>query len=121
MITQEPDRRGRAGPARYQRWRDLLLSRLQAQPGRLPTGFSVHGIAAGLHVLISLPAGGPTEQQVLHTATADEVGVGHLGDRWHAPGDHPQGIIVGYGTPSEHTYPAAVDALTHVLRITHRA
>ncbi|MEU6723082.1 PLP-dependent aminotransferase family protein [Nonomuraea wenchangensis] len=115
------DRHVRAGRLRYRRRRDLLLARLHAQPGRLPTDFSVHGIAAGLHVLISLPPGGPTEQQVLHTAAAHEVGVGHLGDRWHAPGDHPQGIIVGYGTPSERAYPAAVDALAHVLRITHRA
>ncbi|WP_433375120.1 PLP-dependent aminotransferase family protein [Streptosporangium sp. CA-115845] len=114
------DRHVRACRLRYQRRRDLLLTRLQAPPGRLPPGFSVHGIAAGLHILISLPAGGPTEQQVLHTAAADGVGVGHLGDRWHAPGDHPQGIIVGYGTPSEHAYPAAVDALAHVLHTTCR-
>ncbi|WP_327048342.1 PLP-dependent aminotransferase family protein [Microbispora sp. NBC_01189] len=112
------DRHVRSCRLRYQRRRDLLLTRLRDRKGLLPPTFSVHGIAAGLHVLISLPSEGPTEQDVLHTAAANEVGVGHLGDRWHAPGDRPQGIIVGYGTPSEHAYPAAVDALAHVLRTT---
>jgi GntR family transcriptional regulator/MocR family aminotransferase len=106
------DRHIRACRARYRRRRDLLLTRLR------PAGLPVHGIAAGLHVLISLPPGGPAEQEVLRTAAACDVGVGHLGDRWHTPGDHhPQGIIVGYGTPNAHAYPAAIDALTHVLRV----
>ncbi|TCO54936.1 hypothetical protein [Actinocrispum wychmicini] len=42
--------------------------------------------------------------------------LGHLGDRWHPPGDHPQGIIVGYGTPPEHGYAATLDVFAHVLR-----
>ena len=31
------------------------------------------------------------------------------------PGDHPQGLIVGYGTPSESRYPAALDVLARLL------
>lgn len=110
------DRHVRACRLRYKRRRDLLLSRLRSRP-RSPSGFSIHGVAAGLHVLISLPAGGPTEQDVLNAAAAQEVAVGRLGDRWHTPGDHPHGIIVGYGTPNEHAYPASLDALMHVLDV----
>ena len=42
--------------------------------------------------------------------------MGYLGDRWHVPGDHAQGLIVGYGAPAEHAYAGALDALTRVLR-----
>lgn len=102
---------------RYRRRRDLLLTRLR--PDLSPSGFSIGGIAAGLHALIGLPAGGPTERDVLRAAAAHDLALGYLGDRWHEPGDHPQGIIVGYGTPYEHAYPAALDALANVLRTVH--
>jgi GntR family transcriptional regulator/MocR family aminotransferase len=45
-----------------------------------------------------------------------------LGTHWHAgPGlwrnpDRPQALIVGYGTPPESAYPAALDILARVLR-----
>ena len=41
--------------------------------------------------------------------------MGHLGNHWHHPGGRPQGIIVGYGTPHERAYEAAVDALVETL------
>ena len=31
------------------------------------------------------------------------------------PGGHPQAVIVGYGTPPEPAYPAALEALATVL------
>ena len=76
----------------------------------------MYGIAAGLHTLISLPAGGPDENQILTRAAAHGLAVGDLATHWHTPGDHPQGLIVGYGTPSEGTYPAALDTLARALR-----
>ncbi|MFF5264974.1 PLP-dependent aminotransferase family protein [Actinomadura viridis] len=108
------DRHIRACRLRYKRRRDLLLARLRSR-SRPPSGLAVHGIAAGLHALIGLPSGGPTEQDVLDAAAARDVALGRLGDRWHEPGDRPQGVIVGFGTPNEHAYPAALDALTRVL------
>ena len=79
--------------------------------------FTMHGIAAGLHTLISLPRSGPTEQELLSAAAAHDLAIGHLGDRWHSPGHHPQGLIIGYGTPPDHAYPAALGALTQVLEM----
>ena len=76
----------------------------------------MHGIAAGLHALITLPATAPGEQQILDHAAAHGLALGDLTSHWHAPGDHPPGIIVGYGTPSEGAYPAALDVLVRVLR-----
>ncbi|MFG2004083.1 PLP-dependent aminotransferase family protein [Spirillospora sp. NPDC048911] len=110
------DRHVRACRLRYRRRRDLLLARLRPLTDGLPPGLTVHGIAAGLHVLIRMPDGGPTEGDVLREAAAHEVAIGRLADRWHAPGDHPQGIIVGYGTPPGNAYSAALDALHDTLR-----
>lgn len=114
VASHAYDRHVRACRLRYQRRRNLLLNRLSSRP-RWPSDYPVHGIAAGLHALIGLPADGLTEEDVLDAAAAREVAVGRLGDRWHVPGDHPRGILVGFGTPSDHAYPAAVDALSRVL------
>jgi len=102
------DRHVRACRLRYRRRRDLLVQ-------RLPWA-DLGGIAAGLHVMIGLPAGGPSEEDVLRRAAAHGLALGELGSHWHSPGDHPQGLVVGYGTPREGAYPAALDTLARVLR-----
>ncbi|GAA1866017.1 MocR-like pyridoxine biosynthesis transcription factor PdxR [Asanoa iriomotensis] len=109
LITSHGyDRHVRAARSRYRARRDLLLSRLRGEP--------VRGVAAGLHALVPLPPGGPRESDVLASAARHGLALGDLGSHWHAPGDHPQGLIVGYGTPSESRYPAALDVLARVLR-----
>jgi len=71
--------------------------------------------------LISLPGSGPDEDEMLARAASRSIAVGNLGAYWHGDqhGDGPrmQGLIVGYGTPTERRYPAALDALAHVLGI----
>jgi GntR family transcriptional regulator/MocR family aminotransferase len=56
---------------------------------------------------------------VLRAAAAQGLTVGTLGGHWHAPDvpGRPQGLVVGYGTPGEGGYPAALDALVRALRI----
>ncbi|GAA5184750.1 PLP-dependent aminotransferase family protein [Rugosimonospora acidiphila] len=112
IASHAYDRHLRACRLRYRRRRDLLLARLAE--GR-SAGYAITGIAAGLHALIGLPAGGPTEPEVLARAAAYGVAVDGLANEFHSPGDHRPGIIVGYGTPPEHAYPAALDALARVL------
>jgi GntR family transcriptional regulator/MocR family aminotransferase len=113
ITSHDYDRHIRAGRLRYRRRRDLLVHRLGPRSGRR---FTVHGIAAGLHAMISLPDTGPSEQDVLMAAAAHGLALGELGSHWHAPGTRAAGLIVGYGTPSEGAYPAAVDTLARVLR-----
>ncbi|MEV4620350.1 PLP-dependent aminotransferase family protein [Asanoa sp. NPDC049573] len=110
MITSHAyDRHVRAARARYRSRRDLLLARLRDAP--------VDGIAAGLHALVSLPPGGPREADVLAEAGRRGLALGDLASHWHAPADdHPQGVIVGYGTPGESGYPAALDVFARTLR-----
>ncbi len=137
FITEHAyDRHIRAGRLRYRRRRDALLTRLNAITATRPTelrardtavgrpgdtaggrsgGFSVHGIAAGLHALIRLPDGGPDEATLLARAADRGLLLGGLAGNWHVPGGHPQGLVVGYGTPSESAYPAALDALATLL------
>lgn len=107
------DRHIRAARLRCQRRRDLLLTALGSV--RRP-GLAVEGIAAGLHALVRLPVDGPTEREVLQRAAVRRLVVGHLGSHWHQPGDHPQGLVVGYGAPSEGRFPAALAALVDTLR-----
>ncbi|MBY8876895.1 MocR-like pyridoxine biosynthesis transcription factor PdxR [Actinacidiphila acidipaludis] len=103
------DRHVRAGRLRYRRRRDLLASRLAGR-------YAPSGIAAGLQALVRLGPGGPDEAEVRARAARAGLAVGTLGDHWHEPGPgRPQGLIVGYGTPGEGGYPAAVNALVGVL------
>jgi GntR family transcriptional regulator/MocR family aminotransferase len=117
------DRHVRSSRLRYRRRRDLLVARLRSH--------SLHGIAAGLHALVSLPANGPSELDVLRHATSYGLAVGDLGSHWlgssaaepsrPALPDRPQGLIVGYGTPSDSGFAAAIDTLARVLRTANRA
>ncbi len=138
IATHGYDRHVRSCRLRYRRRRDLLVARLRSH--------SLHGIAAGLHALVSLPAGGPSELDVLRHATSYGLAVGDLGSHWlgapttppteppttppttlptkpdrPTPSDRPQGLIVGYGTPSESGFAAALDTLARVLRTAKRA
>ena len=63
------DRHLRSVRARYRRRRDLLLGALsEAAPG-----LRARGIAAGLHVLVELPPGGPGEQELVERAAEREL------------------------------------------------
>ncbi|MEI5102752.1 PLP-dependent aminotransferase family protein [Streptomyces sp. PmtG] len=116
LITSHAyDRHIRTCRGRYRRRRDQLLAHLRALPGPSASHPAAHGVAAGLHVLLSLPDQGPTEDDLLALAAPRSLAMGQLAGRWHTPGDHPQGIIIGYGTPSESAYPAALATLTEVL------
>jgi GntR family transcriptional regulator/MocR family aminotransferase len=120
LTSHVYDRHVRACRLRYRRRRDLLLTRLDT----LSHGeaFRVHGIAAGLHALITIPAG-VAEDDVLDRAAREGVAIEGLAEHHHdqhPTPEHSPGIIVGYGTPSERAYPAALDALVRVLAAVRR-
>jgi GntR family transcriptional regulator/MocR family aminotransferase len=110
LITSHAyDRHIRSCRLHYRRRRDLLIERL----GRR---HRLHGIAAGLHALIRLPATGPGEDQVVQRAAAHGLAVGALRPHWHTPDrTTAQGLIVGYATPTTASYPAALDTLASAL------
>lgn len=106
------DRHVRAMRLRYRNRRDRLVAALA---GRVP-GARVTGIAAGLHVVVELPPG--TEEAALRAARREGVAVEGLARFRHpeSPDTGPDGLVVGYGTPPEHAFTAAVDALCRALR-----
>ena len=106
------DRHLRSVRARYRRRRDVLLGALsEAAPG-----LRARGIAAGLHALVELPPGGPGEQELVERAAERELALSGLAEmrRTAAPG--PPALVVGYATPPEHGYAAAVAVLAGLLK-----
>ncbi|MEU0245739.1 PLP-dependent aminotransferase family protein [Streptomyces sp. NPDC006235] len=105
------DRHLRATRLRYRRRRDALVDAVAA---RTP-GARVTGIAAGLHVLLRLPPG--TEQSVVQAAHWQGLAVHGLTRYRHAAAlaEPADALVVGYGTPPDHAWSGALDALCAVL------
>ncbi|MCV7226119.1 PLP-dependent aminotransferase family protein [Mycolicibacterium komossense] len=97
----------------YRRRRTVLIDRLTA----FAPAISVSGVPAGLHLLLTLPDG--TEHEVLRRAGEAGVGIAGLSRLRHplaAPTvPRPDGVVVNFGTPADHGFAAAVDALCAVL------
>jgi GntR family transcriptional regulator/MocR family aminotransferase len=110
IASHAYDRHLRACRLRYRRRRDQLVDRLA------PVA-AVTGIAAGLHALVRLPDAS-AEAQVVAAAARRGLAVGGLSGYWHAVAGtgQPAGLVVGFGTPAEGGYPAALDRLVSVLR-----
>ncbi|MEU6251636.1 PLP-dependent aminotransferase family protein [Streptomyces sp. NPDC047043] len=108
------DRHVRRMRQRYRSRRDRLVAALAEHAPYI----EVTGIAAGLHAVLRLPPG--TERSAVRAAAWQGIALDGL-----AAFRHPQspetdmpardGIVVGYATPSEHAYGAALDALCQVL------
>jgi GntR family transcriptional regulator/MocR family aminotransferase len=111
IDTRAYDRHIKAARLRYRRRRDLLLHRLNDQTPQV----QVSGVAAGLHALIKLPGTGPAEAEIIERAAARWLALRSLADHWQRPGDHQGGLIVGYSTPAEQAWPAALEALCCAL------
>jgi GntR family transcriptional regulator / MocR family aminotransferase len=116
IAGHDYDKHIRAARLRYRRRRDRLISRITRAAGAGVPAIRVRGVAAGLQTLIDLPAGGPGEAEVLAVAERHGVALGVLGPHWHSPGDHPQGLLVGFAATTERAYPVALEALARVLR-----
>ncbi|MFC5663080.1 PLP-dependent aminotransferase family protein [Kitasatospora misakiensis] len=108
------DRHVRRCRLHYRRRRDLLVAALAERAPHV----RVTGIAAGLHAVLQLPAGSRPEVELVDRARAAGLVLTGLG--WYRadppPGPHsPPALVVGYATPPDHAFPAALDALCEVL------
>ncbi|ATL29946.1 PLP-dependent aminotransferase family protein [Streptomyces formicae] len=105
------DRQVRAARLRYRRRRDHLVAALaERAPETRATG-----IAAGLHAVVELPQG--TEQSVVQAANWERLAVQGLSRFRHprAAVRQADALVVGYGTPAEHAWAGALEALCRVL------
>ncbi|GAA2139032.1 PLP-dependent aminotransferase family protein [Kitasatospora kazusensis] len=111
------DRHVRRCRSHYRRRRDRLVAALAERAPQV----EVTGLAAGLHAVLRLPSGSPTEDELLWQA-------GWLGLALHSLSfcraeaaeplpDAPPGLVIGYGTPPEREFAGALDALCTLVRL----
>ena len=93
------DRHVRRTRLRYRRRRDLLIELLATHtPPLMP-----RGIAAGLHVVVDLPAG-TDEAELLARAAASDLALNTLTPFWHDPAGRPAALALGYAAPPDHAF-----------------
>ncbi|MFJ8532438.1 PLP-dependent aminotransferase family protein [Streptomyces sp. NPDC093591] len=108
------DRHVRRMRQRYRSRRDRLVAALATHAPHI----EVTGVAAGLHAVLRLPPG--TERSAVKAATWQGIALDGLAEFRHQHAEETampvrDGIVVGYATPSEHAYGAALEALCGVL------
>jgi GntR family transcriptional regulator/MocR family aminotransferase len=105
------DRQLRRARLAYRRRRDRLVAALR----RHAPDVRVTGIAAGLHALLTLPAG-HREDEVVRRAARRSLALEGLRP-YRAQRRHARGpcLVVGYGTAPEHAFTGAVARLCAVL------
>ncbi|MGW0331325.1 MocR-like pyridoxine biosynthesis transcription factor PdxR [Streptomyces sp. NPDC003011] len=105
------DRHVRSARLHYRRRRDALVAAL----ARRAPHIHATGIAAGLHVVLRLPPG--TEPAALRAAAWQGLAVHGLHRYRHpeAAVERRDALVVGYGTPPDHAWFAALDALCAAL------
>ncbi|MFD6553599.1 PLP-dependent aminotransferase family protein, partial [Streptomyces sp. NPDC058398] len=105
------DRHVRAARLRYRRRRDALVTALATHAPEV----RATGIAAGLHAVLRLPPG--TEGPVVQAAAFQGLAVHGLSHHRHpqAVVPHRDALVVGYGTPPDHAWSGALDALCRAL------
>ncbi|MFI2433834.1 PLP-dependent aminotransferase family protein [Streptomyces sp. NPDC018693] len=111
-VSGSYDRHVRRMRQRYRSRRDRLVAALAAHAPHI----EVTGVAAGLHAVLRLPRG--TERSTVKAAAWHGVALDGLAAFRHPeapPAGAVDGIVVGYATPSEHAYEAALEALVAVL------
>jgi GntR family transcriptional regulator / MocR family aminotransferase len=105
------DRHLRTARHRYRRRRDLLLDAV----ARRAPAVRARGIAAGLHVLLELPPGGPPEAEVVDAAAERDVALMGLETFHRTTAAARPALVVGYAAPPAHAFEGAVDALARLL------
>ena len=105
------DRHVRQCRIRYRSRRDRLAAVLRQQAAAV----TVRGIAAWLHALVELPAGGPAEAEIVALARKRHIAVEGLAQHWMEQAAHPPGLVVGYATPAAHAFDPGLHALARLL------
>ena len=105
------DRHVRRSRLRYQRRRDRLIAAL----ARAVPEPRISGVAAGLHAVLHLPPGAG-EDEIVAAAAARGLALDGMRDYRMAGAEHPEALVIGYGTPPAHAFTTAVTRLCAVLQ-----
>jgi GntR family transcriptional regulator/MocR family aminotransferase len=109
IETGAYDRHVRRVRGVYRRRRDRVLAAVDREL------LSPAGIAAGLHLALRFPPGGPDDAAILEAARRHSLSIGLLGSTWMDPARRASGIVVGFAAPPEHAFASARDALRAML------
>ncbi|MEU8958852.1 PLP-dependent aminotransferase family protein [Streptomyces sp. NPDC048518] len=111
IAAGQYDRHVRRMRQAYRRRRDRLVDALAHRAPHI----TATGIAAGLHAVLRLPPG--TEASAVKAASWQGIALDGLAAFRHpeATMPPPPGLVVGYATPTEHAYGAALEALLRAL------
>ena len=90
MVTGELDRSLRFARARHRRRRDAMIAALREH---LP-GAVVHGAAAGLHLMVTLPGSPLSDVEIAGAALERGVKVQPMS--WHCQQPREPGLVLGY-------------------------
>jgi len=108
------DRHVRRSRATYRRRRDRLVHVLATSSPSV----KISGIAAGLHAVVQVGGKLRAADEPALTSRAARAGLTIQGlnhYRCNPVADSPAALVVGYGTPPEHSYAGALEALCAVL------
>jgi GntR family transcriptional regulator / MocR family aminotransferase len=106
------DRHVRQSRIAYRRRRDQLMAKLAPFADQV----RVAGLAAGLHAVIELPPQAPSDAVVALAAERELIVEPFAGyEATGPPSRRHNAIVVGYGTPAEHTFAATIALLGDVL------
>ncbi|MEV0404416.1 PLP-dependent aminotransferase family protein [Actinoallomurus sp. NPDC050550] len=105
------DRHIRRMRQHYRARRDRLVATLRARAPHI----DLTGVAAGLHAVLHLPP--ETERSAVQAAARQSIALDGLADFRHPAATMPvqDGLVVGYATPPDSGYGAAVEALCRIL------
>ncbi|MFF0740071.1 PLP-dependent aminotransferase family protein [Streptomyces sp. NPDC004111] len=111
LASGHYDRHVRRMRQRYRARRDRLVRALAESAPHI----RATGVAAGLHAVLRLPPG--SEGDALRAAAHQGLALDGLSPFRHpgATAPAPDGLVIGYATPPDHAYPAALQALTRAL------
>ena len=109
------DRHIRRARQTQRRRRDQLLGTV----ARHSKHIRISGIAAGLHALVTLPTG-VSEAAVIEAAAKRGLALDGLARFTTGKPPQPGALVIGYGTPPQHSYTAALARLDATLTETIR-
>jgi GntR family transcriptional regulator / MocR family aminotransferase len=113
LVSQAFERHVRRMRARYRVRRDRLLAMLAE---RAPTATPV-GISAGLRVLLELPAGAPSADELALRAAEQSIELLPVGRCYHSGRPTRDGLVIGYAALPEHAFESGVTALGDFLEL----
>jgi GntR family transcriptional regulator / MocR family aminotransferase len=113
LVSGAFERHVRRMRTRYRARRDRLLAMLAE---RAPSATPV-GISAGLRVLLELPAGAPSADELTKWAAQESIELFPVGRCYHSGRAMREGLVIGYAALPEHAFESGLTALGDFLEL----